>query len=97
MKSGKLLYRYCFYDNFVSSKKLKTMCIKTDDDFEDEYNDEQLMILSEKIHRQVNIIDGTITSHHIKALLKNDGRKKLTKVKQRMIRGMVMNHCLKIA
>ncbi len=96
LKAGELLYRYCFYDNFVSKNKLKKLITKIGDDFEDEYNDENLMILAEKIHGQVNIIGSGIRYHHIKAILKNEGRKKLTKTKQRLIKGMLMHHSLKI-
>lgn len=95
MKSGEALYRFCFYDNFVSSKKLKELTIRTGDAFEDEYNDEEVLFLAQKIHRLVNDEEG-ITHHHFYAILKNEGRKKLTKTKQQFLKGMLMYHCLKI-
>jgi hypothetical protein len=96
MKSGELLYRYCFYDNFVSSKKLKELTTRTGNKIEDDYNKCELMFLAQKIHGQVHILGTRLTYYHIKAVLKNEGRKKLTKTKQRWIKGMVMYHCLKI-
>ncbi len=101
LKCGEALYRYCFWDNFVSKKKLTKMCTKIGDEFEDEWNDEAVLRLAERIHRHVSRasiggINTWTSKHHFYALLKNEGRKKLTKKKQRFIKGMVINHCLNI-
>ncbi len=93
MKSDETLLKYCFWDNFISSKKLNKMLTKTGDKVKDDLNKVELFLLAERIKKKVvKKKNKKINFHHFLTLL--DGSNKLTKRKKRRVERMVRNYCM---
>ena len=93
MKSCETLLKYCFWNNFISRKKLNKMTTKTGDKVKDDLNKLELYLLAEKIWKKVKK-DKKITPYHFLTLL--DGSNKLTWRKKRRLERMVMVYCMQV-